>query len=100
MRLWDLRCRLDEPPALLFPDAHAGEVTSLAALGGSLLASGGSDGLVRAWDARVPRVAVLELEGCDGSVFSLAHDARRQRLYAAMGRSVCLFGTPPAASGF
>jgi hypothetical protein len=104
VRVWDPRAGL-ATPALSLPDAHAGEVFSVAWLdGGSggdahahthasehTLASGGGDEAVRLWDCRQPGGALLELEGGAGSVFALAHDASAGRLYAAAGRDVCLF---------
>jgi hypothetical protein len=93
VRLWDVRAS-PAAPVLLLPDAHAGEVLSLASLGGDaapLLASGGGDEQVRVWDARFAADALLELTGCSGSVFSLAHDVDAQRLYAGARRDICLF---------
>lgn len=95
VRVADLRARGGE---LVLQGAHAGEVLSLASLRGDepggaapLLASGGGDEQVRVWDTRFAAEALLELSGCSGSVFSLAHDAEARRLYAGARRDVCLF---------
>ena len=93
VRLWDIRAS-PAAPVLHLPDAHAGEVLSLASLGGDaapLLASGGGDEQVRVWDARFAADALLDLTGCSGSVFSLAHDSDAHRLYAGARRDICLF---------
>ena len=94
LRLWDPRLGLDAPPVLVLPGAHAGEIFSVLLLPDGRLASGGGDEMVRLWDTRAGSDAppLLEMEGGGGgSVFALAHDARCSRLYAAIGREVCLF---------
>ena len=95
VRLWDVRAS-PAVPAMQILDAHSGEVFSVASLVGEadatpLLASGGGDEQVRIWDARFAAEALLELNGCSSSVFSLAHDAAAQRLYAGARRDICLF---------
>ena len=95
VRLWDTRAS-PVAPAMQILDAHSGEVFSVASLHGEagatpLLASGGGDEQARIWDARFAAEALLQLDGCSSSVFSLAHDAAAQRLYAGARRDICLF---------
>jgi F-box-like/WD domain, G-beta repeat len=93
LRLWDARLGLDAPPVLIIPGAHAGEIFSCIGLGNGLFASGGGDETVRVWDSRAGGDAppLLEMEGGCGYVFALAHDTLASRLYAGIGRDICMF---------
>jgi WD40 repeat protein len=97
---------LIHPPLLqlaLAPDAaHVGEVNALAySPNGHHLASGGSDGTLRLWDAAIG-LSVCVMEGHEGSVHSVAFSPNGHHLAsggsdgtlrlwdAAIGLSVCV----------
>lgn len=85
--LWDLR---EPQPVHIIAGAHGGaEVTALAPLHNSdLLASGGSDGVVRLWDVRTCR-SLAECTAHSSKVTGLAVAADDKQL-VSVGRDGCV----------